>query len=90
MDEEAAHDLMAEGESSNMRVSYRTAVRYRAAWYTARYGSQLELAVPVPVVVQFIVDHAQRSTKAGLVHQLPPEMPPWSRPASRARQARRR
>lgn len=74
MAEEAAHDLMAEGESSNTRASYRTAMRYWAAWFGARYGSQLELPVPVPVVVQFIVDHAERSTKAGLVHQLPPEI----------------
>ena len=32
----------------------------------------MALPVPVPVVVQFIVDHAERSTKAGLEHQLPP------------------
>ena len=74
MAEEAAHDLMAEGESSNTRASYRTAMRYWAAWFGARYGRQMDLPVPVPVVVQFIVDHAQRSTKAGLVHQLPPEI----------------
>ena len=74
MAEEAAHDLMTEGESSNTRASYRTAMRYWAAWFGARYGRQMDLPVPVPVVVQFIVDHAERSTKAGLVHQLPPEI----------------
>ncbi|VTU44764.1 site-specific integrase [Variovorax sp. RA8] len=71
MAEEAAHDLMAEGESSNTRASYRTAMRYWGAWYGLRYGHQLDLPVPVPVVVQFIVDHAERSTKAGLACQLP-------------------
>ncbi|MDM0050614.1 site-specific integrase [Variovorax sp. J22R115] len=47
---------------------------YWAAWFGARYGRQMALPVPVPVVVQFIVDHAERSTKAGLEHQLPPEI----------------
>ncbi|MDM0064982.1 site-specific integrase [Variovorax sp. J31P207] len=74
MAEEAAHDLMAEGESDNTRLAYRAAMRYWAAWFGARYGRQMALPVAVPVVVQFIVDHAQRSTKAGLEHQLPPEI----------------
>ena len=74
MAEEAAHDLMAEGESDNTRLAYRAAMRYWAAWFWARYGRQMALPVAVPVVVQFIVDHAQRSTKAGLEHQLPPEI----------------
>ncbi|RZL96341.1 MAG: hypothetical protein EOP82_00940 [Variovorax sp.] len=71
MAEEAAQDLMAEGESDNTRLAYRAAMRYWAAWFGARYGRQMALPVPVPVVVQFIVDHAERSTKAGLEHQLP-------------------
>ncbi|MGJ7512600.1 hypothetical protein [Variovorax sp. GT1P44] len=65
---------MSEGESRNTQASYRTAMRYGAAWSGARYGRQMELPVPVPVVVQFIVNHAERSTKVGLVHQLPPEI----------------
>src|SRR5678815_4932519 len=72
MAEEAAQDLMAEGESDNTRLAYRAAMRYWAAWFGARYGRQMALPVPVPVVVQFIVDHAERSTKVGLEHQLPP------------------
>ncbi|MGO4396622.1 integrase, partial [Variovorax sp. M-6] len=76
MAEEAAHDLMAEGESDNTRLAYRAAMRYWAAWFGARYGRQMALPVPVPVVIQFIVDHAERSTQAGhkggLTHQLPP------------------
>src|SRR4051794_22970935 len=55
MAEEAAHDLMAEGESDNTRLAYRAAMRYWAAWFGARYGRQMALPVPVPVVVQFIV-----------------------------------
>jgi len=34
----------------------------------------MDLPVPVPVVVQFIVYHAERSTKSVLVHQLPPDI----------------
>src|SRR6478735_8868703 len=54
MAEEAAHDLMAEGESDNTRLAYRAAMRYWAAWFGARYGQQMALPVAVPVVVQFI------------------------------------
>jgi len=72
MAEKAARELMAEGESGNTRLAYRAAMRYWAAWFGARYGQQMALPVQVPVVVQFIVDHAERSTKAGLEHQLPP------------------
>jgi hypothetical protein len=35
-------------------------MRYWAAWYAARYGDVLRMPVPVPVVIQFIVDHAAR------------------------------
>ena len=58
--EEAARALMRQGESSNTRASYGSAMRYWCAWYAARYGASLALPVPVPVVVQFIVDHAAR------------------------------
>lgn len=58
--EEAARALLRQGESSNTRASYGSAMRYWCAWYAARYGGTLQLPVPVPVVVQFIVDHAAR------------------------------
>jgi integrase len=74
MAEEAAHELMAEGESNNTRASYKAAMRYWAAWFGARYGKQLELPVPAPVVVEFITDHAQRTIKKKLVHNLPPDI----------------
>jgi hypothetical protein len=72
MAEGAAHDLMAEGDSDNTRLAYRAAMRYWAAWFGVRCGRQMTLPVPVPVVVQFVVDHAELSTKSGLEHQLPP------------------
>ena len=72
---------MREGESANTRASYGSAMRYWAAWYAARYGDVLRMPVPVPVVIQFIVDHAARKADArcrsrasGLVSELPPDV----------------
>ena len=87
--EDAARALMREGESANTRASYGSAMRYWAAWYAARYGDVLRMPVPVPVVIQFIVDHAARKADArdpdgegglltgsatGLVSELPPDV----------------
>jgi len=58
--EESVRALMRQGESANTRASYRAALRYWGAWYSARYGHALRLPLPVPVVVQFITDHAER------------------------------
>ena len=68
---DAVHALLREGESLNTQASYRTALRYWAAWYGLRYGSAIALPLPVASVVQFVVDHAQRSTPKGLVCELP-------------------
>jgi integrase len=67
----AVDELLAEGESTNTRNSYRAALQYWAAWFALRYGLQLALPVPPEAVMQFIVDHAQRSTDSGLRHELP-------------------
>ncbi len=69
--QQAADELLSEGDSANTLASYRSALRYWSAWYAARYGQTLRLPVPPPVVIQFIVDHAQRTTRAGLATQLP-------------------
>ncbi|VTU45459.1 site-specific tyrosine recombinase XerC (plasmid) [Variovorax sp. SRS16] len=86
MAEDAARALMREGESANTRASYGSAMRYWAAWYAARYGQPLHLPVPVPVVIQFIVDHAARKAdvdgeaglstglKIALISELPPDV----------------
>lgn len=71
MAEDAARALLREGESANTLAAYRSALRYWAAWFAARYGQPLRLPVPVPAVVQFVVDHAQLTTPTGLVSQLP-------------------
>lgn len=67
----AVDELLREGESVNTLASYRSALRYWAAWFNVRYGQQIALPVPPSVVLQFIVDHAQRTTADGLVHELP-------------------
>lgn len=67
----AVDELLREGESRNTQASYRSALRYWAAWFGLRYGVQISLPLPVPAVLQFIVDHAQRGTQAGLRHELP-------------------
>lgn len=80
--ETSVRDLLRQGQSANTRTSYGTAMRYWGAWFAARYGRALELPVPVPAVLQFIVDHAQRQENnpgqratsdrpARLVHDLP-------------------
>jgi integrase len=68
----AIAELTREGESRNTQASYRAALRYWAAWFRLRYGQALTLPVPAAAVLQFIVDHARRSTRAGLRHELPP------------------
>lgn len=88
--EAAARALLRQGESTNTRLSYGSAMRYWCAWYAARYGGALAVPVPVPVVVQFIVDHAARrpdeeeqdpqgapgrkKRPAALVTELPPDV----------------
>jgi integrase len=71
MAEDAVRALVAEGESENTIRSYRAALRYWAAWFGLRYAKPIALPVPVPAVIQFIVDHAERKTQAGLGSELP-------------------
>jgi len=69
---EAEQALLRQGESENTLRSYRTALRYWAAWFALRYRRPLALPVPDAVVVQFIVDHAQRRDADGqLISELP-------------------
>lgn len=70
--ERAVHEMLREGESRNTQASYRGALRYWAAWFGLRYGLQIALPLAAPAVLQFIVDHVERSTPKGLAHELPP------------------
>lgn len=67
----AVDELLREGESDNTRTSYRTALRYWGAWYALRYQTPLTPPVPVPAVLQFVIDHVQRTTDTGVRHELP-------------------
>ncbi|WP_077033405.1 tyrosine-type recombinase/integrase [Pelomonas sp. KK5] len=71
MTADAVNALLAEGESENTVRSYRTALRYWAAWFWLRYGQAIELPVPTAVILQFIVDHLERRTASGLESSLP-------------------
>lgn len=67
----AVQQLLREGESKNTAASYRAALRYWSAWFALRYGRPIQLPVPEAVVLQFVVDHAQRSEGEALRHDLP-------------------
>jgi hypothetical protein len=62
--EDSARALIPQGQSANTQASYPAAMRYWSAWYGARYDQALQLPVAVPMVVQFIVDHAERVVSA--------------------------
>ncbi|EHK65428.1 site-specific integrase [Achromobacter arsenitoxydans] len=67
----AVRGLLREGSSANTASSYRAAIRYWTAWFELRYGRMFALPVPEAAVIQFVVDHAQRSTDHGLKWELP-------------------
>lgn len=67
----AAEEILLEGQAENTLKSYRSALRYWCAWAQARYGKPLAVPVPVPVVLQFIVDHTARKKDGKLVIELP-------------------
>ena len=70
--EDSVRTLLAEGESANTVRSYATALRYWAAWFRLRYREPIALPVPVPAVLQFLVDHIPHTAGDGqLVHDLP-------------------
>jgi integrase len=71
--EESVRALLQEGQSANTARSYASALRYWAAWFRLRYRAAIALPVPVPVVLQFIVDHVERVLDSGArAHDLPP------------------
>lgn len=67
----AIRQLLREGDADNTLRSYRSALRYWASWFALRYHAALALPVSSAVVLQFIVDHAERSTSEGLKSDLP-------------------
>ena len=72
--QEAVDQLLKEGESQNTLSSYRSALRYWAAWHAMRYGKNIELPLLPSCLLQFIVDHVERMTASGLTSELPEEI----------------
>ncbi|OJX12350.1 MAG: integrase [Delftia sp. 67-8] len=72
--QQAVRELLREGESTNTRNSYQSAMRYWAAWHALRFERQMQLPLNVACVLQFIIDHAQRQTGAGLASEMPAHM----------------
>jgi len=67
--------LLRAGESENTLRSYRSALRYWAAWFALRYQQRIALPVTEATVVQFIVDHALRPGSDGtLTSELPADV----------------
>jgi integrase len=70
---DAIREILAAGASLNTDRSYRSALRYWAAWYLGRYGQPIRLPAPEAVVLQFVVDHLARPRPdGGWRHELPP------------------
>jgi len=70
----AVRELLAEAAAANTTRSYASALRYWAGWHRARFGIELTLPVSEATVIQFLVDHIQRRSKAGLVSELPTDI----------------
>jgi integrase len=71
---DAVRELLAEAAAANTTRSYATALRYWAGWYQSRFGTEMTLPLNEAVVIQFLVDHILRRSKAGYVTELPPEV----------------
>jgi len=71
---DAVRELLAEAAAANTTRSYATALRYWAGWYQARFGSEMTLPLSEATVIQFLVDHILRRSKAGYVTELPAEV----------------
>lgn len=67
-------EILAEAASANTTRSYASALRYWAAWFQGRYGLPIALPVPEAAVLQFVVDHVARRSKAGLTWELLPTL----------------
>jgi integrase len=73
-------ELLEEGQSLNTVRTYQSALAYWVAWYGARYQRPFPLlqavpdALPINDVLQFIVDHVDRTIDGGLKNELPSDV----------------
>ena len=72
----AASAFVAAGTAANTVRSYRSALTYWTAWLQGRYGHTLsDTALPVAVIVQFVLDHLACPQDDGTwAHLLPPAL----------------
>jgi integrase len=68
----AAEEILVASQAENTLRSYRSAMRYWCAWAQARYGKPFALPAPLPLVLQFVVDHLARGAPDRPVCELPP------------------
>ncbi len=68
----AAEEILVAGQAENTLRSYRSAMRYWCAWAQARYGKPFALPAPLPLVLQFVVDHLARGAANRPLCELPP------------------
>ncbi len=72
---DAVREVIAEGTAANTVRAYAAALRYWEAWHQLRYGIELSFPVSESCVVQFLVDHLQRTNSRGqLTSELPQEV----------------
>lgn len=69
--EAALRALLSEGESPNTLRSYQAALRYWSAWYDRATAAPSPCRCLVPVLQQFVLDHAQGTTPAGMTYEMP-------------------
>lgn len=70
----AIKELLKEGEAENTVRSYQGALRYWHQWHQLRLGAPPSLPWPAQTVLQFVADHAMRSTQEGLRTEMPSSM----------------
>ena len=67
----AIKELLKEGEAENTVRSYQGALRYWHQWHQLRLGAPPILPWTAQTVLQFVADHALRSTSEGLRTEMP-------------------
>lgn len=72
--QDAVQALLQEGEARNTRLSYRSAMRYWAAWHKQRFDQPLQLPLDVNTVLKFMVEHTEYETPDGLVSAMPQDV----------------
>ena len=50
---------LIDADADNTIKAYRNGIEYLSAWHSLRYGSPLETPTPMPVVLQYIVEHTR-------------------------------